>query len=311
MIKVFMDIEGQALERVTLIASHILLSKSNSWLNAELSAAKQRWPLLVMSHGLKASPEIYSAYAEYFASQGFIVAAPSHTDGSCPENWKAQGPGKWVWDYSNAQVRQRVADISFLTNHLQSNDFDLSSRIDWNSVLVCGHSFGGATTARVLKYDDRFVGGIAWDTWMWSLSPEDKQKPMSKEILFINSEWYETICFGVVYVWVRSDSFLRRKPPPKNSFFLSSFCRFLVGEGREVNLESVNQLCRSNAAGGHVAMLKDTAHHNYNDLPLLVHPSLQKLIRRGDGPPKMFGGLSAYGKLMVQCHCFGTISVVS
>lgn len=74
---------------------------------------------------------------------------------------------------------------------------------------------------------------------------------------------------------------------------LSSF-RFLVGEGREVNLDSVTSVARSNQTGGHVSLLKDTAHHNYNDLPLMVHPSLQRLIREGDGPPKMFGGLHAY-----------------
>jgi pimeloyl-ACP methyl ester carboxylesterase len=279
MMSVFMDIEGKALKRVMLITSHILLAKSNSWLNVDISAKKARWPLLVMSHGLKASPEIYSAYAEYFASIGYIVAAPAHTDGSCPENWKGQGPGKWSWEFSNAQLRQRVQDIKFMTNFLASDDSSVSSRIDWENCLVCGHSFGGATTVGVLKHDDRFHTGVCWDSWMWSLSPADKTKPTDKQILYINSEWFVIrIYHFVTHILI--------------DYFAS--VRFLVGEGREVNLESVNQVCRSNTSGGHVTLLKDTAHHNYNDLPLLVHPSLQKLMRSSTGPPKMFGKLPAY-----------------
>lgn len=193
MMRVFMDLDGAALDRITIFTSHILLSKSNAWQDAEVSAAKKGLPLLVLSPGLKACPEIYTAYCEYFASIGYVVASPSHTDGSCPENYKGQPPvGRWDWDYANAQVRQRAKDVSFVADHLKYNDAEMAKLIDWQRLYVCGHSFGGATTVGVLKGDERFKAGVAWDSWMWSLSPSQKDLPMEKQVFFMNSEWYDT-----------------------------------------------------------------------------------------------------------------------
>jgi dienelactone hydrolase len=43
-----------------------------------------KYPVIVFSHGLMGFPEHYSTICEHLTSQGYIVVAPYHTDGSCP-----------------------------------------------------------------------------------------------------------------------------------------------------------------------------------------------------------------------------------
>jgi len=82
--------------------SHIKSIKTNACSDSPISTRMTKWPAIILSHGLIGNqkfrflwnpsscidagvPEIYSTFGEYLASSGYIVFAPAHTDGSCPE----------------------------------------------------------------------------------------------------------------------------------------------------------------------------------------------------------------------------------
>lgn len=250
-----------------------------------------RWPLVLFSHGLTGTPEIYTTYGEQLASLGFIVIAPAHTDGSCAESYVPHADD--AWEERNTQVNERVADLRSILDTLQSlshrpnfhptaesprgthdpslpsssyasrSSFSayvqspdasqpvdpeteqilgslraLSERIDFTRVGVCGHSFGGATAVQTLQQDSRVVAGVSWDGWMYPLAPPTTPIHQSKPFLFINSDGFQ---------WEENVSYMR-------------------------------QWSSHSAAGGHIVTMKQTSHHNFNDLPFYAHPFLTRWI---------------------------------
>jgi predicted dienelactone hydrolase len=90
-------------------------------------------PLLVFSHGHQAFAESSAFLAEHFASHGWLVLAPDHTD-----NTTFDGP-----DRTTAIYWQRPLDLG-ATLDLAESDWDLTGEI-----VVSGHSFGGYTAHAV------------------------------------------------------------------------------------------------------------------------------------------------------------------
>jgi dienelactone hydrolase len=224
----------------SVLVSHIALASSNSILSDQISRERPQWPLLLLSHGLTGTPEIYSTYGEQLASLGFIVIAPAHTDGSCSESYLQVND---VWESRHKQLNQRVKDMQSILDELQASQDpplrSLASRINFSTVGICGHSFGGATAAQLLQKDSRVASGISWDGWMFPLSTPSTAHN-TKPFLFINSDGFH---------W-------------------------------EENILHMRQWCAHNASGGHIVTLKGTNHHNFNDLPFLGHPSIIKWVSK-------------------------------
>ena len=97
-------------------------------------AAPGRFPLVVFSHGLTATPEAYAGFFEPLVRDGYVVALPSFPLSS--------GPGGTFADYVN-----QPGDVSFVIDRLTrlSDDRDgwLAGRLRTERVGVVGHSMGG------------------------------------------------------------------------------------------------------------------------------------------------------------------------
>lgn len=88
-------------------------------LGEAISHEQHRWPLLLLSHGLTGTPEIYTTYGEQLASLGHIVIAPAHTDGSCAETYIRHDND--VWESRHEQVNERVEDMRCILDILQGS----------------------------------------------------------------------------------------------------------------------------------------------------------------------------------------------
>ncbi len=106
-------------------------------LEAEIDATGGPYPLIVLSHSFSGSTAGYSALAEHYASYGFIVLAPEHTeqfDETFADLWKA--------------LIDRPADVTRtldFAEELTANDGAMAGLIDMDNVAVVGHSYGGYT----------------------------------------------------------------------------------------------------------------------------------------------------------------------
>ncbi|XP_036269092.1 platelet-activating factor acetylhydrolase isoform X1 [Pipistrellus kuhlii] len=181
----------------------------------------EKYPLIVLSHGLGALRTIYSAIGNDLASHGFIVATVEHRDGSASATYYFNdhsdaeiGNKSWLYLRTpqqgenevllrNSQVRQRAKECSQALDVMLSGrpvknvlklEFDmqqLRDSIDRDKIAIMGHSFGGATVIQALHDDRRFRCGIALDAWMMPLNDEIYSK-FSQPLFFINSEGFQT-----------------------------------------------------------------------------------------------------------------------
>lgn len=124
------------------------------------------FPVIVFSHGLLGTKELYSAMTMELASHGFIVIAIQHTDGSSPIAVRPDGSAVYFKSLQSVvdskgvdagvferrkQVDWRVREMRTavqLIPHLYKGlgDFPSSNGcIDASKVIIAGHSFGGAT----------------------------------------------------------------------------------------------------------------------------------------------------------------------
>ena len=108
------------------------------------SAAPDPYPLVVFAHGFEGTPATYASLLHYWASAGFVVAAPLFPRTSL------HAPG----GPDEADVVNQPADISFVISSLLALDGDSSSPlhalIDPRRIAVAGHSDGAETALAVV-----------------------------------------------------------------------------------------------------------------------------------------------------------------
>ncbi|XP_069478852.1 platelet-activating factor acetylhydrolase 2, cytoplasmic isoform X2 [Ambystoma mexicanum] len=198
------------------------------WNGAFLPSAA-KYPAIIFSHGLGAIRTVYSAVCMEMASQGFLVAAVEHRDGSAAatycchaptgqgtldedpaqEEWipfqKLQ-PGTKEFHMRNHQLHQRanecvqvlqlLTDINSGTSvaNILQPSLDLSilkDMIDLSKVAVMGHSFGAVTGLLALVNNSQFRCAVALDAWMFPLE-HNLYPEVKKPVLFINTEKFQT-----------------------------------------------------------------------------------------------------------------------
>ena len=166
----------------------------------------QKWPLVVFSHGLGAARFIYSQLCSDLASQGFIVIAPEHQDGSACLSYQIDNAGqKWKIPHRrievheneyfvrHGQVQQRsleVVQALELGLNLNSHPGFFQDTMDVSHPVMIGHSFGGATALLALHSDPRFKVGIILDGWLFPLSKMNDLKIRNQNVMFVNAEGF-------------------------------------------------------------------------------------------------------------------------
>ncbi|MFZ6876003.1 alpha/beta hydrolase family protein [Undibacterium sp. Di27W] len=105
-------------------------------MGAALSAAPQKLPLILLSHGTGGSAASMAWLAESLAAHGYIVAAVNHHGNTGYED-KTRLEGFVVW-------WDRPRDISILIDKLLADPV-FGNRIDAQRIAVAGFSIGGYT----------------------------------------------------------------------------------------------------------------------------------------------------------------------
>lgn len=172
---------SEQVELPPFMIKHIQDVKSNSYLNAALKSAAKPYPLVIFSHGLGGMRMQNTIQMEELASKGFIALAMDHAfdanitifdDGSSADYRSAiigEVTTEEFWNIRLPQINTRVADVSFVLDHIQEiqNENDgFWSMIDLERVGIMGHSFGGGTAIVASSRDTRLDACIALDGWL-------------------------------------------------------------------------------------------------------------------------------------------------
>ena len=101
--------------------------------DAEVDARRRR-PIVVFSHGYIGNPEWYATLVEHYASHGFVVLAPEHSEDDWFEAWAAA--------IDRPRDVRRTLDFAEALN-APGGAFEGS--LDLGRIALVGHSFGGYT----------------------------------------------------------------------------------------------------------------------------------------------------------------------
>ncbi|KAG7375705.1 Platelet-activating factor acetylhydrolase [Phytophthora boehmeriae] len=141
------------------------------------------WPLVIFSHGLAGSLELYSYVNQELASHGNVVVVLNHCDGSAcvcsPEPGRIEyyqpitdevrddvdGAG---YRFRNGQLRQRISEVRAVLDAVEQDTAvdSVFKHCDLTNVSIAGHSFGAATALSAAHQDTRFKAMVLLDSWM-------------------------------------------------------------------------------------------------------------------------------------------------
>jgi predicted dienelactone hydrolase len=119
--------------------------------------AGEKFPVIVFSHGLGASGKDYAPLTEFWASHGYVVLQPTHTDSYMLRREQGMGALEAARDLADELGRfdgreDRVRDVTFLLDSLgeiENRVPALKGRLDRARVGVGGHSYGAYTSQMI------------------------------------------------------------------------------------------------------------------------------------------------------------------
>eukprot|EP00400_MALV-I_sp_L67-5_P000638 gene638-233_t len=157
------------------------LSKFCSILDGE----DKGWPIVIFSHGLFGSADMYLNAARQIASTGCVVILPEHEDGSAISAWTSDGEkivykepsyssvgatsapfggpmsetfAEQIAKFRKPQIDHRLKEMDVLLDMISSGVFDpdvknILTHCDTESVILAGHSFGAVTVGTMISSD--------------------------------------------------------------------------------------------------------------------------------------------------------------
>jgi dienelactone hydrolase len=226
-------------------------------------------PLVVFSHGNGARPTGYSRILSYFASQGYVVAAPEHQD--CPSSCSQA-------QYS-AEITRRPLDVQSTLDYIlsvnSSQDDALRDLIDASRVAVAGQSFGGWSAVQALRADTRFRAALLMNAAMEQQTPADPTH-IAMPVLMMTGELDALVPFAATEDFFArmpstSDRWLLVVPNAGHEFSNGCFstaatlpCASLLPQDRLINIiQSVGTQFLSEYVGGSSNALAETTTPEY------------------------------------------------
>jgi len=173
---------------------------------------KGTYPLVIFSHGLAGTMNIYSTQCAALAARGFVVCALEHEDGSAMHAFTEKGESMPYQDVDSwedlmvhekmvpsraGQLEQRCAEISQALETLPEliKDTPLQSSIIFDKPSLVGHSFGGATAIKYIhEHPNEFANVISWDCWSLCLPDDILETNLPMPVINIASDQFINDC---------------------------------------------------------------------------------------------------------------------
>lgn len=216
--------------RVPLWLSRLLLHniESRSYAHAVLATSKQKWPVILFTHGLLGSPsDMYSVILEDLASHGYVVIGLDlpyfnfltlHEDGKVSSSaafsaqFNAMSPYEQK-EFMSKAIEVYKQDLRFAIDQLQRINKDPESvfynRLNLDHLGIMGHSAGGTAAIEYCRVDKRCKAAVNLDGWYdHIISP----KPLPVPLLMIFGE-------KSVEIAEPSAEYLKRKELTKEEYY--------------------------------------------------------------------------------------------
>ena len=197
--------------------------KTNSIYNAEFH--KDKFPLLIFSHGLGGNRAQNTIMIEELASHGYVVIAVEHAydahisifnNGEIADyrsgiNYESRNSRvitpKEFWDIRLPQIKTRASDVKFLLDMVEQKKFDKQfiDMIDLENIGLFGQSFGGATSIYSSFQDERVDACINLDGWMVAVPDNIIEQGINQDFIYLGQqEWDEKLNYEKLDKFIQS-----------------------------------------------------------------------------------------------------------
>ena len=189
------DAYGRASGLPGALFDNLRLIRTHAVMNAPLPSGKDRYPVVLFSHGPIAANRSQSIFQmEALASHGFVVVAIDHVGASSvtvfpdgrttPVDPRVKWP-VFVDDDSRALVEHWVRDVHAVIDRLEALDSGNSSdmlagRLALDRIGYVGASFGGSVVVQALLEEPRLKAGVAEDgkPYFFDRTLSDLRRPL-------------------------------------------------------------------------------------------------------------------------------------
>jgi pimeloyl-ACP methyl ester carboxylesterase len=204
------DLIGPAISRFLnlpgFFLDHLKFAQTGAYLNAPISQAQAKYPVLLFSHGWNGFRAQNTFQAINFASNGYVVVAIDHAYGAIltvfpdgtvaynnPDALPSNMPDKQYLPIANRLVNQWSGDLGFVLDTLETINLNdpvhgLTGFLDLEKVGVYGHSTGGAATVEFCGRDPRCKAGLGMDAYLKPVSETIMDLGLRQPFLFMFSE---------------------------------------------------------------------------------------------------------------------------
>eukprot|EP00347_Sterkiella_histriomuscorum_P003348 403364636 len=181
---------------------------------------------IVFSHGVGNTMTWFSTMCKDFASQGFVVYAIEHNDGSALHHYNDQKQHKYYKQFDMRDQNKIVQKIGIrqkeLSNlldelvHISKNQLGEEVKIDMDQLTVVGHGLGATTAIVFAAKDDRVKKVISLDPWLTPIKDEIDQGliKVQQPHCTITSDIFQG---NVEKNWQLTNSFFQGKVDNKNN----------------------------------------------------------------------------------------------
>jgi dienelactone hydrolase len=154
-------------------------------IDAPISKVQARWPVVIFLTGNGASRAFYTSLISGLASHGYVVLAIDHpyeamvvkiANGKIVTNLeKHSNDQPNLMSFMEDRLHTRIIDVQFVINQLDNiapNTDDFFSCLDQNSIVITGHSLGGASAAVAMANDSRIKAAANIDGTLYGELPK-------------------------------------------------------------------------------------------------------------------------------------------
>ena len=177
----------------------------NSW--SEAQPVNEKFPVIIFSHGIGGLKTQNTTQMEEMASHGYVVFSCDHAcdagvsifpgdriifgKTNIPDNLTKEEK----WNMRRAQLDYRAADIQFLLDEMDRENFlsvALKNSLDLEHIGVFGHSFGGGTSVVVASVDERIDACFGLDAWVLPIPSNVLNSDLNKPFIHLGQvSWKE------------------------------------------------------------------------------------------------------------------------
>ena len=176
---------GEAELKGTAGPAYEALSKARTHAvaDAELCLKLDKYPVVLLTHGLRYSALGYSILAEELASHGYVVVGVDHPATAFAmilpgdrtvifdeKLWSQRRSADDLRTFERTKVQECAEDLVFALNQLEplnrgTPEERFTGRLDLARVGIVGHSFGGRVAARACQIDARLLACVLLDSF--------------------------------------------------------------------------------------------------------------------------------------------------